>query len=227
MADDRRPLLVLRPEPGASATEAAAEALGLEAIKAPLFTLRAIEPDLSGMAMPDALLLTSASAARLSGDWIAPYRHLPVYAVGAATAAAARRIGLDPVAVGEADAAAIVAQAAADGVRRLLHLAAREHRAVAHPAVAIERTIVYAADPVPALPPQALAALERGAVALLHSPRAAALFAQLHPRPRTRTAIAALSPAIAAAAGEGWRACAIAEHPRDDALLTAARPLTR
>ncbi|HEY0269506.1 MAG TPA: uroporphyrinogen-III synthase, partial [Sphingomonas sp.] len=61
-----RPLLVLRPEPGASATVAAAQAMGLEAIAAPLLTVRPL-----GWSLPDdppeAVLMTSANAARHGG----------------------------------------------------------------------------------------------------------------------------------------------------------------
>ena len=221
------PLLVLRPEPGAAATAARARELGLEVILAPLFAIRTIAPDLStASAPPDALLLTSANAARSMGELSAPnaFAHLPIYAVGDATAAAARQAGFAHVIAGSGDAAAIVAQAAADGVRRLLHLAGRDHRAVLHPALTIDRAIVYAADPVRFLPPHARAALAWPAVALVHSPRAAQHLAELVPD-RERHAIAAISRAAAEAAGQGWRTIAVAPVPTDAALLAVAARL--
>ncbi len=112
-----------------------------------------------------------------------------------------------------------VATASAD----LLHLAGREHRPPAtDTGIAIARRVVYAADAVTALPEAARAALP-DTVVLLHSPRAAALFATLVDP--SGIAIAAMSSATRAAAGEGWRTVAIAERPTDASLLAAAAKL--
>jgi uroporphyrinogen-III synthase len=97
---------------------------------------------------------------------------------------------------------------------------------VEHPQVPIERRIVYAAEAAGTLPPEAGHALERGALALLHSPRAAALFASLVAE-RGRRRIAAISPAAAAAAGEGWAEAHAAAAPRDQALLELAARLCK
>ena len=215
------PLLVLRPEPGASATAAAAEALGLTAIVAPLFTVRALDWSLPERT-PDAVLMTSANAARLGGPSLAGLMSLPLYAVGEATAAVARAAGFTRIVTGEDGVEAIVARAAVDGVGHLLHLAGREHRAPADAPLTIERRLVYAADPVEQLPKRAARALP-DAVALLHSPRAAALFATLVDRGTVR--IAAISVATREAAGEGWRAVVVAPRPTDASLLAAAAKL--
>lgn len=214
-------VLVLRPEPGATATVSAARALGLEAIAAPLFEVRALDwtPPATP---PEAVLMTSAQAARLGGAGLAMLRDRPLYAVGEATAAAARQAGFTHPIVGDAGVDAIVARAARDGVRSLLHLTAREHRTPADMGITIERRLVYAADAAPTLPEAARAALPH-AVALLHSPRAAALFAGLVDPMAIR--IAAISPATRDAAGEGWRAAVVAEHPTDASLLAAAAKL--
>jgi uroporphyrinogen-III synthase len=221
-------LLVLRPEPGASATAARAAALHLPAVVAPLFTIAPV-----GWSAPDpahfgAILLTSANAARHGGGQLAGFTRLPVYAVGDATATAARSAGFGKVVAGTKDGAAMIARAAADGVRRLLHLTGREHLPVSHPAITIERRMVYAAQAAGRLPAAARDALGKRSVALLHSPRAAATFRTLvvgaglvpdHIR------IAAISPAALAAAGDGWEAAIAAESPNDDALLAAAARL--
>ncbi len=215
-------LLVLRPEPGAAATASAARAMGLGAIVAPLFTVHPLEWALPDN-LPDALLLTSAHAARLGGGQLSALHGLPVYAVGKATATAAREAGFAEVTAGEGGAETIIARAARDGRHHLLHLCGREHRAVAHASIAIERRLVYAADAVESLPEAARAALREGAVALLHSPRAAALFATLIDP--TDVMIAAISAATLAAAGTRWRATAIADTPTDTSLLAAAAKL--
>ncbi len=211
-----RPLVVLRPEPGAGATLAAARALGLDAVAAPLFDIRALDWSLPGDP-PDAVLMTSAAAARLGGAGLAALIALPLYAVGAATAAAARGAGFTRIVAGAGDADAIVARARSDGIGTLLHLAGREHRVPAE-TITIVRRIVYAADAV------ALPDLPADPVVLLHSPRAAALFASLVPD-RRAIAIAAISAATLAAAGPGWRATAVAERPADPALLAVAAKL--
>lgn len=221
-----RPLLVLRPAPGDAATVARAAAGGLDAVAAPLFAIVPCAWAAPDAVRHDALMLTSANAVRHAGPALARYHVLPVYAVGEATAAAARAAGFADVRAGAADAAALVARMAGDGVARVLHLAGRDHRAADHPALTIARRIVYRADPVDRLPPAAMAALDDGAIVLLHSPRAAALFARLAAAaglPRAAIAIAAISRKAAAAAGPGWQAVAIAERPDDEALLAAAR----
>jgi uroporphyrinogen-III synthase len=223
-----RMLLVLRPEPGASATAARAAALHLPAVVAPLFTIAAVTwvpPDLAEF---DAVLLTSANAARYGGEQLARYTALPVYAVGAATAAAARSAGFATVISGDRDGTAMVARAAANDVCRLLHLTGREHLSADHPAVTIDRRIVYAAQAADRLPEAAQDALGGGAVALLHSPRAAATFRTLIAHAGfvpDHIRVAAISPATLAAAGVGWKAAIAAESPNDDALLAAAARL--
>jgi uroporphyrinogen-III synthase len=216
--------LVLRPEPGAATTIKRAEALGFDAIAAPLFTIVPLNWNAPDPADHDALMLTSANALRHAGEALARYRALPVYAVGEATAAAARNAGLTDIRIGQGDAADLLAMMTAAGLMRPLHLAGREHRDAGHPALTIARRLVYAADPVAALPLAARDALTDGAVALLHSPRAAALFATLV-KDHAGIKIAAISPAVADAAGEGWLAVAIAVAPNDTALLNAVAQL--
>ncbi|QHL90208.1 uroporphyrinogen III synthase HEM4 [Sphingomonas changnyeongensis] len=215
-------LLVLRPQPGAAATAARARALGLDPVIAPLFR---IVP--RAWALPDArfdaLLMTSANAARAIGTAPAGLAGLPLYAVGHATAEAAAAAGFVDIRTGPGDVAGTAARAAADGVRALLHLAGADR--VPSPALPeILPVTVYASeavDPPPALPPGPH-------LALLHSPRAArhyrALVAPDGAVP-ARHRIAAISPAVAAAAGTGWDAVGIAPRSDDDALLAVAARL--
>lgn len=223
-----RPLLILRPEPGAAATAARATALGHRAVVAPLFSVRPVGWTPPDPAECDAVLLTSANALSHSGSGLSCFTHLPAFAVGAATAAAARRAGFGRVEAGTGDAAAIVARAAASGIGRLLHLTGREHKAVRHPGVAIVTRIVYAAEAEPRLPEAALGALTAGAVVLLHSPRAAALFRTLLDAAAVEAGsvrIAAISPAALVAARTGWDLAVAAQTPDDAALLAAAASL--
>jgi uroporphyrinogen-III synthase len=217
-----RKILVLRPSP--EATAAAARGLGLEPVSAPLFTIRSLAwqaPDPSGF---DAILLTSANAARHGGPGLAPFLALPCQAVGEATAAAARAAGFSNVAAGDGDGAAALAALAAAGHRRIFHPCGRDHIALE----GVERRIIYAAEAATELPKAAVEALEAGALALVHSPRAGALFAALVDQAgldRGTISIAAISPAATAAAGGGWRSVAAAAAPTDSALLELAADL--
>ncbi|OWK28396.1 uroporphyrinogen-III synthase [Sphingomonas dokdonensis] len=212
-----RAALILRPEPGNSATAARAAAAGLAVIRLPLFEVVAL-PWTPPAGNYDALLLTSANAVRHAGAELAALAHLPVVAVGAGTAAAARAAGLTVAAVGHGDGTAALALAHRHGWRHLLRLAGRERTELAG-VIDVE---VYASR---ALSPSAESLrAAAGTVALLHSARAAALFRQLLDRERARVEtidIAAISVGVAAAAGTGWNTVVIADQPSDAALIAA------
>jgi len=220
-----RPVLIVRAEPGAGQSAARARALGLTPVTAPLFTVRPLPwqpPPAGGF---DAVMLTSAQAARHGGGGLTPFLALPCYTVGEATAAAALEAGFGDVRPGPADGAALLAKMAAEGIGAAFHPCGRDRIELAHPRVRIGRVAVYAAEEAAELPLAAAAALREGALALLHSPRSAALFARLAGDRRGEVALAAISAATAAAAGPGWRACAVAPVPRDEALLELAAKL--
>ncbi|MDQ3139652.1 MAG: uroporphyrinogen-III synthase [Pseudomonadota bacterium] len=223
-------VLILRAEPGASATAVRAAAYGLTPIVAPLFTLRAVRWDAPAPTNFDAVLFTSANAARLGGGRLSDFAQLPAYCVGETTAEAARTAGFDKVRIGPSDGAATVALMATDGIARALHLCGRDHIALDHPRIAIDRRVVYAADASLGLSAPAIAALGKGALVLLHSPRAASLFAGLADEAgvaRSHIRLAAISAATAQAAGAGWAQKAIATAPRDEALLELAAGLCK
>ena len=219
-------LLVLRPQVGAEATAARIRAAGHQAVTAPLFTYRALPWEAPPAEAHDAVMLTSAAAARLGGEALRDLRGLPVHVVGTATGAAARAAGFADVAIHLGDARTVVDALAAAGLRRVLHLGGRDHIVVAHPQMQLHRIPIYAADAVTALPAAAATALDRAAVALLHSPRAARTFAALlGQRDRADIRIGCFSEAVAQAAGPGWGGVAVAEQPVDDALLAAVSRL--
>lgn len=195
----------------------------MDALVRPLFEVRPVPWNPPDPARFDALLLTSAAALRHAGPGLDALRKLPVVAVGPETARAAQAAGLDVAVTGDEGAGGVVDLARARGLARLVHLAGRE-RMPDQPGV--EAVIVYASDPLAPEPgwTRALA----GRVALLHSPRAAARLVELMGRDGTRRAdlaVAALSRAVLAAAGEGWRAAAAAPRPEDEALLDVAARL--
>lgn len=217
-----RALAVLRPEPGNRATCAAVRAAGMTPIAMPLFVLAPIDWTPPDPVAHDALMVTSANALHLAGRGLGVLAALPVLAVGPASAAAARALGLAVALTGEGGAADLARAAAARGYRRVLHLAAREHRVPGPPVSAA--AIVYGADPcIPAAPDRLI-----GSVALVHSPRAGAALAALvdaQALPRAEIGVAAISDAARDAAGAGWRDVVTAAAPHDAALIAAARCL--
>jgi uroporphyrinogen-III synthase len=213
-----RRLLVLRAEPGASATVKRACEQGLEAVAVPLFEVEPMGWQAPEAASFDALLLTSANAIRHGGDDLAKLRGLRVYAVGEATAQAARDAGFDIAATGDAGVDRLLGSIEPDA--RLLHLCGDDRREPEDARQEITLIPVYKAVAVenPDL------SVARGSVALVHSPRAGRRFAQLMPE-RGSVAVAAISEAAAEAAGTGWQAIEATKEPNDDALLALAARL--
>jgi uroporphyrinogen-III synthase len=217
------PLVIVRPEPGASATAARARALGLEPHCHPLFETRALEWTVPDPADFDAVLITSANAARLGGPGLARLAHLPVVAVGQASAAAAKDAGFVDVRVGDGDGAAAVNLAAEAGFQGLLHLCGHDFRALKQDGITITPLHVFVAAPLP--PASALLdCLAKHCVVLAHSPRAAARLAEIAPH-RAHIDLVTISAAASNAAGQGWRSCQHPTKPDDAAMLALAAPL--
>jgi len=217
--------LILRPQPGADESAERARRQGLDTRVAPLFVVSPIPWDKPDPRLFDAVVMTSANAARHGGRHLAGLSHLPCYAVGEATEAAARGAGFETIRTGPSDGISLVAQVAHDDVKTALHLCGRHHGRLVHPAVTLVEIPVYESRAAGQMPEAADAALREGALALLHSSRAAATFAKLCRQPRGPIALAAISEAAAAAAGSGWRHVAVAPEPRDDSLLELAAKL--
>lgn len=218
-----RPIAILRPEPGGAATAERVRAAGLDPLIMPLFAVVPLDWTPPDPASFDALLLTSANAARHAGSGLAALARLPVLAVGPETARAAERAGLRVIQSGHHGIDALLARQ--PWSQRLLWLAGRDRIAIEHPAI---RTVipVYASDAVALTGEQAQSL--SGTVALAHSARAMRqLAAQLdaHDVPRASIRIAAISARAADADERGWGRVAIAPSPDDAALIAVAQPL--
>lgn len=208
-------VLVLRPEPGASATAARARARGLEAVTVPLFEIEPVEWEVPEVGGFDGLLLTSANAVRSAGDKLETLRGLRAYAVGEATADAARDAGFNIAATGEAGVDRLLGSI--EPGLKLLHLCGEDRRTPSDTRQAITPVVVYRAKPIEAQIPGS-------GVALVHSPRAGKRLAE-QVKDRSAYAIAAISDAAAEAVGSGWKAVEVAEQPNDEALLAVAERL--
>lgn len=206
-------LVILRPEPGASRSAERARAMGLEVRGVPLFAITALDWTAPDPAQFDSILVTSANAFRFGGAQLDGLRHLPVHAVGASTAVAAREAGFNVASVGDGG----VRRMSVPATENLLHLAGRDHV----DAAATMTIAVYEAQAIAR--PIGLDDL-RDQVVAVHSARAGARLAELVDD-RSGIIIVAISPAVAADCGNGWQSVHAAPQPTDEALLALAASL--
>lgn len=221
---DGPPLIVTRPEPGNAATVERARAMGFDARAMPLFAAHAIDWRSPAPENFDALLLTSAFAARLAGPELARLASLPVHAVGAATAWAAEAAGLAVAMTGSSGAQRLLDDMTSENNRNILWLCGRDRSEFDARGAAITALPCYAVDRV-APPAEWDALIAAPAILLAHSARAARRISKLVGGARAHLSLVAIGPAAAASAGSGWRDLAIAEQPDDVAILAQARAL--
>lgn len=222
-------VLITRPQPQSVNASTRLKAAGFEVFEAPLLDIVPVSWALPEV-VPQAVLLTSANAVAALAASTLP-RDIRILAVGNRTAAAAAAAGFSNVesAAGDASALAdLVLQRCGHGLGALLHLAGE---AVAGNLAArlgqagywVETRIVYKANASTAFPDEVKTALANGTIrdVLLYSPRSAAIFSRLLgalPQ-RASLGLVCLSPAVAAAAGDGWRHVAISLRPDEESLL--------
>lgn len=220
-------IIVLRPQPGATATAQALRGIGHEPLVTPLF---AIEPVAWTPADPqayDALLVGSANVFRHGGPALADLKGLPVYAVGGKTARMASDLGFRVRGQGTGGLAAMLPMLVEDGHLHVLRLAGEDRVDLPASRLAIDTRIVYRSRALPM--PDALAgALAEPAIVLLHSARAAQHFGALVDSAgidRAHISLALFAPALVDAAGDGWAAVRIASSADDRALLDVVATL--
>ncbi|MEE4287981.1 MAG: uroporphyrinogen-III synthase [Erythrobacter sp.] len=182
--------------------------------------------ELPSLARFDALLIGSANAMRLGGDKLARLTHLPVHAVGEATAREARAAGFAVARTGKGGLQSVL-----DAVPPPIHylrLVGSEYVDLAPPeGVSFEAIQVYAVRPRHFLDRPAQL-LSQEPVVLLHSAAMARQFAAECDRlgaNRARITLAAMGPRIAADCGAGWASVHTPEQPSDEALLALVAEL--
>ncbi len=226
-----RRVLVLRAEEDARRTAEKLAAIGFASVLSPVLEVVA-----TGAKPPDenfdAVIVTSAKALHY-GNSSESLRRLPLFAVGARTAALAQRRGWRIAGVAPESAALLPLILARNPPRgRLLYLAGRDRRETIETALRGEGREVYAletykAREAAALTREAAQALAEGGVsaALHYSPRSAEIFVRLALRADLAAATRALTHfAISAEAAAALRALeapriCIANSPDEDALL--------
>lgn len=187
--------------------------MGLDVKTIPLFEVRSLDWTAPDWQAFDGLILTSANALRHGGPELMKLQHLPVHAVGRATAAAAREAGFAIASIGEGGSSHMELPPG----KALLHLAGRDHVDTG----AAMTIAVYEAKPIDE--PEGLTTLE-DCVAAVHSRRAGRRLAELV-KDRSRIVVAAISPRAAEACGTGWEGVHTPLMPNEAALLALAARL--
>lgn len=228
----RDAILITRPEPGASETARRVQALGLTPVLCPMLVVRQVPASLPPALHIGAVLVTSGNAVPALPE---AYRSVPLFAVGNATAERARLAGFAQVTSADGDAKDLAQQVRqlVDPAAGPLLLAAGRHNGkplaseLRHAGYRVSRRVVYAADKVAALAPEASAALLEGRVraALFFSAETARRFVALaHMPPIMATLCEVEAVAIGQAAGmalEGlpWRRVHVAARPNQDEMF--------
>ena len=233
-------VLVTRPEADAAPIAAELAARGHTAMIEPLLTIVAKPDAVVDLADVQALALTSANGARVLAERTAR-RDLPVFAVGDATAAAARAAGFAAVESAGGDVVALadlIASRLDPAAGAIFHPAAR-HLAgdlkgnLEAAGFTVRRVALYESEPSPALSEAAAAALRDGRIdaALFFSPRTGRTFVRLLTESRLtavcgRMIAVCLSNSVAEDIKRlPWRALLIAAQPTQAALLKSLAAL--
>jgi uroporphyrinogen-III synthase len=217
---------VTRTQPQADATAGRLTALGFTPLVVPVLEARARANAVIDLVGVQALAFTSGHAiaafAALSAD-----RALPVFAVGDATAEAARAAGFAAVRSAGGDVAAL-ADLIAGAQPGLVLAPGAASPAADLAALLAARGVSAAAVPVyETVPTGAAPALGQIDAVLVHSPRGAQLVAaHLAGRPEAADlAVHAISAAAAAPLADlPLKSLAVATHPSEGALLATLKP---
>jgi uroporphyrinogen-III synthase len=176
-------LLLTRPEPEAQRTAAHLRARGHQVVIAPLLRIEPVADAEIGAGPWAAILVTSANAAAAAAAHprFATLRPLPVFAVGARSAAALREAGFADVTSADGDVSNLVRVVTErlEGGAALLYLAGAERSgdlagSLSAQGFAVRTSVVYHAVKVGALPPSAVEALSGGIDGVLHFSRRSA-----------------------------------------------------
>ncbi len=197
-------LLVTRPQPDADAQAARLRELGHEAVVEPVLALEVRDPGRLPAADAQAVIVTSRNALRALDELgqIDAMVHLPLVAVGKATARLAERLGFATVHVGAGAAPTLVPLIReqcnpADGP--LLYVTGEKTAFDLKPALAADgfevvQSIVYAARPSTSLGAKTIEAIAAGNLdgVILMSAETARIYAQLMKEHKLESAAARL-----------------------------------
>lgn len=229
-------LLVTRPEPDASREAEALAARGHEVVLAPLLAVEFYGDAPLELEGAQGLIVTSRNAlkALASRRELGQALKLPLFAVGEATARAARELGFARVTTGPGTGAALAELISGElkpDRGPLVHLAGETlafdlKSALERQRFTVRQPVLYQAVPARALPAEALSLLKAGKFdgVILMSPRTAKTFAGLVTRHGLVTqgkslVCYCLSEAVAEAVASLGLEVRVAAHPREEDVL--------
>ncbi|MBL6942030.1 MAG: uroporphyrinogen-III synthase [Rhodospirillales bacterium] len=233
-------LMITRPLEDAEPLAAELAALGVETVIEPLLSIELTAADIPDLTGVQGLLLTSANGVRAFAA-LSPERHLPVYAVGDATARTALQAGFEKITSAAGDVttlAELVQQKCQPGDGVLLHVAGSKVAGDLAAMLALSgyqyhRVQLYHASKATSLSPGGLDALKKGDIdgVVLYSPRTAGSFVDLLEKAGAADCakqlnVYCLSDAVAARAGAlGWARMVVAASPDQVALIKSVREM--
>jgi uroporphyrinogen-III synthase len=235
-------MLVTRPEPDALSTLARLEALGVEAVAAPVMIRQTLNTSLPPPDGFTAMVLTSANAVRtlVERGVVERYKHLPVFAVGDRTANDASQAGFVRV---SSAAGAFQDLVNAMTIARIpgpvfypagKHQSADLAKALAPLGVMVATAKIYEMVPAETLPEPILGALADGSIhaVLVYSRRTAEIFAALaktlDATRRRQLAMLCMSEAVAEPLlAARFNRISLADWPDEDAMMSLALAFAR
>ncbi len=229
-------LLVTRPEPDASATARRLAALGHSVVVAPMLKIVLNDPP-GTLPRPAGLIVTSRNGVSALKTWpqAAGWSDVPLFAVGEATGAAARKAGFHDVTAGAGEGAALIRVIGAVLPKTqgpVVYAAARDlsgnlAQHLEEAGYDLQMVEAYRAERAESLSPELAAALAAGTIdgALFYSRRTAEIFRDLVAGRPVRLAHAfALSAQVAGPLQSLARTLHVAAEPNEASLLATIPP---
>ncbi len=231
-------MLVTRPEPDAAGTVAALQAIGIDAVAAPMLERQSTEIDLPPAAQFTAVVVTSANTLRSLDERgeLARYCQLPLFAVGDHTAQLARQMGFAMVQSAAGGLSDLVAMLLASKLAGPVFYPAAEHRSgdlaesLRAAGIEIVGADVYRMVALARLPDWVIGTIQTTGYtgALFYSRRTAISFVAataetLSADQRCGLPVLSISAAVAAPLlAAGFSNSAIATHPDEASMLSLA-----
>lgn len=229
-------VFVFRPRHDAERTARTIAEHGFEPVVAPLFEVVRL-PGEAPAGTFDAIVVTSGNAVPMLADGPAAWRDLPIFAVGARTAAKVREAGLEDARSADGDRNDLIEliRRTLPSPAKLLMIAGRDRKEdvpdrLREAGYDVALWTAYAAEAVPALPADTQAALRHGKgddAAMHYSARGARTFIALTQAAGVADeALELTHVVISAAAAEpliaaGASTVLVAEHPEEAGMLAA------
>lgn len=243
MTNQKRSILITRPEPAASDLAATLRREGFTVFIAPMLQYAPRECDLSGIAACQALAFSSMQGVEAFAAQSA-VRHMPVFAVGEATAKTAQKHGFASIYNADGDMTALAtligAQKETLGIQRVLYVSAADPAQdlpalLTAPGITVDTAVAYKAEQAESLPPDIERALKSGKISTVtfFSARTAENFCRilqsrgLADITRLLEAVC-LSPRVTEAAkAMPFRTLRTAPEPKMEAMIDALRSVEK